>query len=64
MRKFLFHQVERENVIGVDVCGEFPVVGNLFANELPAEKDNEANIGILLAIDNAVRKKQMAGGNV
>lgn len=64
LRKFLFHQVERENVIGVDVCGEFPVVGNLFANELPAEKDNEANIGILLAIDNAVRKKQMAGGNV
>lgn len=56
LRKFLFHQVERENVIGVDVCGEFQVVSNLFANELPAEKDNNANLDILLTINNAERK--------
>lgn len=53
LRTFLYHQVERENVIGVDVCGEFQVVSNLFANELPAEKDNEANLDILLTINNA-----------
>lgn len=53
LRKFLFHQVERENVIGVDVCGEFQIASNLFANEIPAEKDNEANMDILLTIDSA-----------
>ena len=63
LRRFLFHQVERENVIGVDVCGEFPVVCDLFADELPAEKDFEANLGILLAIDKAVRNgRHVASG--
>lgn len=58
LRKFLFRQVERENVIGVDVCGEFQVVGNYFADELPAEKDNDANLDILLTIDTAEKEKQ------
>lgn len=58
LRKFLFRQVERENVIGVDVCGEFQVVSNYFADELPAEKDNEANLDILLTIDTAEKEKQ------
>lgn len=60
LRQFLFHQIERENVIGVDVCGEFQVVSNLFANEIPAEKDNDANIGILLAIDDAEKNEKTA----
>lgn len=57
LRKFLFRQVEHENVIGVDVCGEFQVVSNYFADELPAEKDNNANLDILLTVDTAEKEK-------
>lgn len=59
LRKFLFRQVERENVIGVDVCGEFQVVSNYFADELPAEKDNNANLDILLTVDTAEKTRHL-----
>lgn len=61
LRRFLVHQVERENVIGVDVCGEYPIVSNLFANEVHAEMDSEANVGILLAIAKAKSIRQHGG---
>lgn len=58
LRRFLYHQVEREKVIGVDVCGEYQVVSDYFADALPAKIDSAANQDILMTIIAAVQKKK------
>ena len=58
LRRFLYHQVEREKVIGVDVCGEYQVVSDYFADALPAMIDSAANQDILMTIIAAVQKKK------
>lgn len=57
LRSFLARLVGREDVIGVDVCGEFQVAGDYFADRRAAEKDDAVNEDLLLAIDMAARRR-------
>lgn len=42
--------LRQENVVGIDVCGEFPTMKSLFDQEQAASLDNEANESILSAV--------------
>jgi len=42
--------LNQENVIGIDVCGEFPTMKSLFDEEKAASIDNQANEAILEAV--------------
>ncbi len=42
--------LRQENVVGIDVCGEFPTMKTLFDQEQAASLDNEANESILQAV--------------
>ena len=42
--------LNQENVIGIDVCGEFPTMKSLFDEEKAASIDNQANEAILKAV--------------
>lgn len=42
--------LSQENILGIDVCGEYPVMRNLFEEEKAATIDNRANEVILDAV--------------
>lgn len=62
LRSFLSRLVGQEDVIGVDVCGEFQVGGSYFADERAAVKDDVANEDILFSIDTAARERKAEEG--
>ena len=49
--------LSQENVIGIDVCGEYPAMRNLFEEEKAATIDNRANEVILDAV---VKAREMS----
>jgi arginase family enzyme len=49
LKKLVFLFVSKESTIGIDVCGEFPVMKSLFEEERAAQVDNRANEAILQA---------------
>lgn len=57
LKRLVFLFVSNENLIGIDVCGEFSATKSLFEEAKGAEMDNHANEAILHATEDGLQSK-------
>ena len=60
LQQFVSLLLEKEKVMGIDVCGEFPVMKSLFDEEKAAEVDDMANEALLDVVEKQVLHKERA----